>query len=167
MTRRTSQRTVPAATLLLIACAAVFIALSSRSLPPLVAAHFDAAGRANGYLPRGPYVAILLLITVVVPLLVVVIPHRAFSHPDARINLPNREYWLAPERRPETVRFLARQMSVYAWLVVIFLCFAQWLVVRANALTPPALDSRAFFTGLALFLACTLLWIVNLVRRFG
>jgi uncharacterized membrane protein len=162
----TSQRSIPAATLALIACAAVFICLSGRDLPRLVAAHFDAAGHATGYLRRGPYVAILLLIAVVVPVLVVIIPCRALAHPDVRVNLPNRDYWLAPERRAATVRFLSRQMALFAWLLVIFLCYAQWLVVRANALSPPTLDSRAFLTGLVLFLACIVLCIGRLVRRF-
>jgi uncharacterized membrane protein len=166
MSGPTSPRSVPVATLLLIACAAAFVGFTSRSLPARVAAHFDTAGHATGYLPREPYVALILLITVVAPLLVVIIPNRAFSHPDARINLPNRDYWLAPERREATVRFLARQTSLFAWLVVVFLCYTQWLVVQANALTPPALDSRAFLTGLVVFLACTLFWIVRLVRRF-
>jgi uncharacterized membrane protein len=166
MTQPASQRSPPAATLALIGCAAVFIWLSSRSLPALVAAHFDIAGRANGYLPRQTYIAILLLITVLVPLLVVILSNRAFSHPDVRVNLPNRDYWLAPERREATVRFLARQMSLFAWLLVVFLCYMQWLVVRANALTPPTLDSRAFFSGLVLFLVCTLFWIMRLLRRF-
>jgi uncharacterized membrane protein len=166
MTGTASRRGVSAAALALIACGAVFVVFSSRSLPALVAAHFDAAGRANGYLPRGPYVMLMLLVTVLVPLLVVIIPDRAFSHPEARINLPNREYWLAPERRAATIQFLSRQTSLFAWLVVVFLCYTQWLVVRANALTPPTLDSRAFLDGLALFLVCTLLWTVRLVGRF-
>jgi uncharacterized membrane protein len=161
-----SQRGTPALTLALIAGAAVFTWVSSRRLPTLVAAHFDAAGRATGYLPREPYIALLLLITVLVPLLVVIIPSRALSHPDVRINLPNRDYWLAPERREATVRFLSRQMSLFAWLLIAFLCYAQWLVVRANALNPPTLDSGAFLDGLVLFLACTLFWIVRLIRRF-
>jgi uncharacterized membrane protein len=161
-----SQRSIPAVTLAFIAGAAVFVCVSSRQLPALVAAHFDAAGRATGYLPRGPYIAILLLVTVVAPLLVVIIPNRAFSHPDVRINLPNRDYWLAPERREATVRFLSRQTLLFAWLLVVFLCYTQWLVVRANALTPPTLDSRAFLGGLVLFLACVLFWIVRLIRRF-
>jgi uncharacterized membrane protein len=166
MIRSTPSRRFSAAALLLIACGAVFIGLSSRSLPSLVAAHFDAAGRATGYLPREPYVALLLLITVVVPLLVVIVPNRAFCHSEVRINLPNRDYWLAPERREDTIRFLSRQTSVFASLVVIFLCYAQWLVVRANLLEPPTLDSRAFLTGLVVFLVCTLIWIVRLIRRF-
>jgi uncharacterized membrane protein len=166
VTRPDSRRSVPAAALALIACAAAFVVISSRSLPALVATHFDAAGRANGYLSREPYIALMLLISVVVPLLVVIIPGRAFSHPEARINLPNRDYWLAPERRADTVRYLARQTSLFAWLLVIFLCYAQWLVVRANTLTPPRLDSGAFLAGLAVFLVCTLSWVVRLIRRF-
>jgi hypothetical protein len=162
----TSQRSIPAVTLALIACAAVFVALSSRELPALVAAHFDAAGHANGFLRRGPYVAIMLLVTVVAPLLVVIIPGRALSHPDVRLNLPNRDYWLAPERREATVRFLSRQTALFAWPVVVFLCYTQWLVVRANALAPPMLDSRAFLTGLLLFLACIAFCVGRLIRRF-
>ena len=160
------QRSTPTLTLALIACAGVFICWSSRTLPPVVAAHFDAAGRANGYLGRGLYIAILLLITVLVPLLVLIIPSRALSHPDVRINLPNRDYWLAPERRAATIGFLMRQMSMFVWLLLAFLCYAQWLVVRANALSPPTLDSRAFLDGLVVFLACTVFWSARLVRRF-
>lgn len=157
---------VPWAALALIACAAVFIFVSSRQLPALVASHFDAAGRVNGHMTRGLYLAVMLLVSIVVPLLLVVIPSRALARPGARINLPNRDYWLAPERREETIRFLARQMAFFACLVLIFLCYVQWLVVRANALTPPMLDSRALFAGLAAFLVCTLSWIARLIGRF-
>jgi uncharacterized membrane protein len=164
MTERTPQRTLPAATLLLIACGAVFIWLTSQSLPPLVAAHFDSAGRTNAYMPRGRYIALLLGIAVIVPLFLVIVPRRTFSK--ARINLPNRDYWLAPERRDETFRFLARQTSVFAWLVVLFLCYVQWLVVRANALTPPSFDTAALVSGLLVFLVCTFSWLVRVIVRF-
>lgn len=166
MTEPTPQRTLLAATLLLIACGAVFIWLTSQSLPPLVATHFDSAGHVNAYMPRGSYVALLLGIALVVPLFLVITPRGAFSSPGLQINLPNRDYWLAPERREETIRFLARQTSVFAWLVVLFLCYVQWLVVRANALTPPSLNSAALVSGLMVFLVCTTSWIVRLIVRF-
>jgi hypothetical protein len=162
----TPQRTFPTATLLLIACGAVFIWLTSQNLPPLVASHFDSAGHVNAYMPRDSYIALFLGIAVVVPLFLVIVPRHAFSKPGVRINLPNRDYWLAPERREETVRFLARQTSVFAWLVMLFLCYVQWLVVRANALTPPSLNSGALMSGLVVFLVCTFSWIVRLVARF-
>lgn len=166
MTEPNPQHTLSAPTLLLISCAAVFVWLTSQNLPPLVAAHFDSAGRVNAYMPRRHYIALLLGVAVVVPLFLVIIPRHALSKPGTRISLPNGDYWLAPERREQTVRFLARQTSVFAWLVVLFLCYVQWLVVHANALTPPSLNSEALVSGLVVFLVCTFFWIVRLVARF-
>jgi serine/threonine-protein kinase len=150
----------------LIAGAVGFTYLTGRSLPDVVASHFDGAGRASGYLPRTLYLVIMLVITASVPLLLVVIPNRALSRPDARINLPNRSYWLAPERRDETVRLLWQQMTIFAALVTLFLCYTQWLVVRANSRTPPSLDSQSFLVGLVVFLARTFSWVLQLLRRF-
>ena len=100
------------------------------------------------------------------PLLTVVLPNLALRSTEARINIPNRGYWLSPERRADTVRFLSQQMAVFAALLIVFLCYVQWLVVRANAIEPPALNSQAFLTGLTVFLVCTFSWVLRVVRRF-
>ena len=157
---------MPAALLALIGCAALYVWTSSRRLPDLVASHFDAAGHANGYMPRGSYLAVLLVMIMLVPVFLVIIPNRALSSPNARINLPNRQYWLAPERRAETVRRISHESSVFASLVIIFLCYVQWLVVRANALSPPTLESHALSVGLGVFLVATAIWVVGLIRHF-
>lgn len=158
---------IPAPLLGLIAAAAVFVGWTGRQLPDLVASHFNGEGVANGHMPRGPYLAVMLLITALVPLLMVVLPTLALRAADARINIPNRSYWLAPERRAETTRFLSRQMAAFAALVIVFLCYVQWLVVRANALTPAAMSSGAFAVGLVLFLGCTLAWTLRVIARFA
>jgi uncharacterized membrane protein len=159
--------TVPGALLALIVCAVLFIWWTGRELPDVVASHFNGAGEANGHMSRGPYLTIMLLITALVPLLMVVIPSRALRAADARINVPNRSYWLAPERRAETIRFLSRQMATCAALVIVFLCYVQWLVVKANAHTPPAMNQSAFMVGLAVFLGCTCSWVLRVLRRFA
>ena len=161
-----SRLLVPPALWALLLGAGVFTWLSSRRLPEVVASHFDAAGRSNGDMPRGPYIAIMVLITLAVPLFIVVVANLALSAPNARINLPNRDYWLAPERRAETVRYISSQTATLAAGIVLFMCYVQWLLVRANAITPPALDSRAMSVGLAVFLVYTAFWGVRLVRRF-
>jgi uncharacterized membrane protein len=158
---------VPAPLLALIVCALAFVWWTGRELPELVASHFDAAGFANGRMLRGPYLALMLIITGAVPLLTVVLPTLALRSSAARINIPNRSYWLSSERRADTVRFLARQMALFAALVIVFLCYVQWLVVRANAVEPPAMNSRAFLAGLAVFLVCTFSWVLRLVQRFA
>jgi uncharacterized membrane protein len=150
----------------LVACAALFVWVTSEALPNIVASHFSASGAANGFMPREYYVLFMLAIIVVIPIALVVLPNQAISNPNARINLPNREYWLAPERRVETIEFLARQSVCFATVLLIFLCYAHWLVVRANALTRPVLSTQWFVGGLVVFLLASLIWVVLLLGRF-
>jgi len=152
--------------LVLLAVAAVFIGASSRGLPAVVASHFDASGAANGFMPRGAYLLLMLAIGVGVPLVVVVGSGRALDSPRARINLPHRDHWLAPGRREETLAFIRRQMARFGIMLVVFLCYAHWLVVRANRASPPRLPSAWFMAGLGLFLAGVLVWSLVFLRRF-
>ena len=152
--------------LALVVCAALFVGLSCQDLPDIVASHFDASGRANGFMPRRAYTVFMLAIVVGAPLVLALMPMRAFRNPRARINLPNRAYWLAPERRAATIDVLSTQAVRFATVVLVFLCYAHWLVVQAHALTPPALSTPRFMAGLVVFLLATLFWTVALIRRF-
>lgn len=165
MSRTTAPGTCSAPLLALVLVAVVYIWMSSQRLPDLVASHFDAAGHANGYMSRGAYLGVLLVMVVLLPVFLVLIPGRVLANPNARINLPNRDYWLAPERRAETIRRLLNQSAVFASLVIVFLCYVQWLVVRAHAFSPPTLDSRALMAGLVAFLVCAAVWAVGLIWR--
>lgn len=153
--------------LALILLAALFVWISSRSLPAVVASHFGISGHANRFMPRDAYVGLMLAAVMLVPLLLVALPTWAFRSPNAPINLPHRDYWLAPQRRAQTVATLSAQLVRFAILVLMFLCYVHWLVVKANQVTPPALASRWMVAGLAVFLLATLVWVVALVRRFG
>jgi serine/threonine-protein kinase len=152
--------------LLLVACAALFVLGTSQSLPRIVASHFGVSGRADGFMPRVFYVWFMLVIVALVPLILALIPLQVFRNPNARINLPNREYWLAPERSAATIEYLSRQALRFATMLLAFLCYAHWLVVRANKATPPHLTSNWFIGGLVVFLVATLAWIVSLIGHF-
>lgn len=150
----------------LLAGAAAFIWLTSAGLPDLVASHFAASGAANGFMPRAFYVPLMLGLVVVLPTLMVVLPAAGLNRPHARINLPHRDYWLAPVRRAETIRALRRHMVYVGCLLVIFLCYVHWLVVRANEVSPPSLAMPWFFGGLAAFGVAAVAWGLALIRRF-
>lgn len=152
--------------LMLVAAAAIFVVLSSRTLPTIVASHFDASGQANGFMPRAIYVGLMLVIVALGPLLLAVLPMRTFRNPSARINLPHREYWLAPERRASTIDELSRQAVRFSMMLMAFLCYVHWLVVQANQALLPSLSLPWFVGGLLVFLGATLAWIVALMRRF-
>ena len=146
--------------------AAGFILLSGQSLPPVVASHFGAGGSANGYMSRGAYLGLMLVMTLVVPG-VLAVGHRLVGRvPRRRVSLPERDYWLAPERSAETFSFLRRHLSYLSALSAVFFCFVHWLVVRANALQPPQLSVSLFFGGLVAFLVAVAVWVAALLVRF-
>ena len=154
------------ASLLIAVLAAVFVWLTSRGLPSVVASHFDAAGVANGFMTRNFYAWFMLAFVVGLPLLLSLLPNLVFRSEKIRINLPNREYWLAPERRRETHDFLCRHNSRFGVLLTLFLCYVHWLVLRANAVAPPRLPSMPFIIGLALFGVLSVVWVAALLVRF-
>ncbi len=151
---------------MLVAAAALLVIGSSRYLPATVASHFGAGGNPNGFMSRDAYLAVMLALVVFVPLVMSVAPARALRDPDARINLPNRDYWLAPERREQTIQALLGQMRWFAAAVLVFLCYANVLVVRANALAPPRLNGAALGLGVLLLLSSLAAWALLLIARF-
>jgi len=123
-------------------------------------------GYANGFTSRGAYVGLMLVIDAGLPTLLVSLTHFALGSPKARINLPNRDYWLAPERRAETVSYLRAHMTRFAGVLMAFLCYVHWLVVRANEVQPARLSSPWVNAGLAAFVVFAVVWTRMLLRRF-
>jgi hypothetical protein len=153
--------------LVVLVAAAVFIWLSDASLPPVVASHFVSGGRANGFMPRGAYLGLMLATAVGMPLILSLVTGGITRLlPDRFINLPNRDYWLAPERRQQTFDYLADQGYRFAILLCAFFCFMHWLVIRANEQQPPRLPESMLFTALAVFLVALVIWLGAFFIRF-
>jgi uncharacterized membrane protein len=146
--------------------AAIFVVTTSRALPAKVASHFGSDGAANGYMWHHTYVYFMLAFVVLLPLFLNLAASAVARLPDTMINIPNRGYWLAPERRARAVGMLRGQMQLFATMLVAFLCYVHWQVVRANESTPPTLDNARFMLGLGLFMAALVVWIVSLRRQF-
>ncbi|HEU5396877.1 MAG TPA: hypothetical protein VFV81_06905, partial [Verrucomicrobiae bacterium] len=81
-------------------------------------------------------------------------------------NLPNRDYWLAPERRDQTVAVIAGQLLWLACLMILFLAGIFGLTVEANRLTPPHLPMNHFLPLLGCFVGGSLVWTFAFLRRF-
>lgn len=143
-----------------------FVWHSAQTLPPVVASHFSASGVANGFMPRQAYVLSFSLLLIGVPLLIAFLPgslaHRSGTH----LNIPNRAYWLAPERRDTTLAFIGSHGKWFAAVVSIFLGYVHWLVVQANRLQPPTLSSADILGGLTIFLLALFVWLAGLYLRF-
>jgi hypothetical protein len=144
--------------LVLIAGAALFVWVTSQTLPAIVASRFAASGVANGFMSSGIYVSLMLALVVVLPLLLIFLPNLVFRRPGVTINVPHREYWLAPERYNSTIDYLCRHSARMGVWLMVFLSYVHWLVVRANAVNPPNLSSSWFIAGLLVFTVFTAAW---------
>lgn len=151
----------------LVATGALFVALSSSDLPLRVATHVGAGGHADGFMPREVYVAITIGMVVLLPLMVALSARLASRLPSQRVNLPNRHYWLAPERKAATVRDLSARLQVFAAGLVVFLCYVHVLVIEANRAAAGQLAPSALYAGLAAFVLGTALWIAEFYARFS
>lgn len=151
---------------LLVTCATAFVWFTSIRLPALVASHFGGSGAADGFMPHGYYVRFMLAFVIGLPTLLIAITWLAIGSPNARISLPDKDYWLAPERRVATMAFLRSGLLGFGSMLVVFLCYAHWLVVLANQSRPARLANSWFIGGLVAFLVALLIWLRAFLGHF-
>jgi uncharacterized membrane protein len=152
--------------LLVTAAALVYVWLSSGALPDVVASHFRGDGAANGYMLRASYLRFTLVLITALTVIFAILPGLILGGPERRLRVPNADYWLAPERRAETVAYLREHLGRLCPLLVVFLCAVHALVVRANESVPPRLPARWFFGAMALLLLALVLWMRAFMVRF-
>jgi hypothetical protein len=149
-----------------VACATAFVWVTSLGLPGLVASHFGAAGAANGYMTRSFYIVFMVAFVIGLPALMVIVTWHAVGSAKARLSLPNRDYWLAPERRAETIAFLRVGVLWFGALLVTFLCYVHVLVVLANEAQPAQLAQSWFIGGLVVYFVVLLVGVRMFLGRF-
>jgi len=155
--------------LIILACLYVafigYLVFSSGQLPSQVATHFRSNGHPNGWMSRSSHMVLMGVLGLVLPLLIVAVMNAARLFPSA-LNIPRKQFWLAPERRQETFRYLSRQALWFACVMVAFILGLQVTLVQANAQTPAQLSMPLHFTLAGGFLAALAIWIIVTVRRF-
>jgi len=151
---------------LVLIVAPIVVYATSAGLPERVATHFGPGGVANGWMHHETYLALMLAMTTLLPLFVVAMtgffPRIAVS----QIKIANREHWLAPSRRAETLAWLTSHASWLGIVLSLFLVGMHVLLVQANAVRPARLDEPMFFMLLAAFVALLFAWIVTMTLRF-
>lgn len=146
---------IPAFSVLCVLVAG-FIVVTGQGLPELVGSHFVAGGSANAFMPRSHYLGVMLGAGVGVPALIVALSRmpgflqRSWQPADADGN-SRLHAWLA------------RQATVFASILMVFLAFVHWLVVLANRAAPPLLPEPAMVAGLVVFGVVELVWVIRLV----
>jgi len=135
------------------------------SAPGRVPSHFDAAGRPNAWSSRDEFFFLQAGVTLGIAALFIGIPRLLKSTPASLINLPNKSYWLAPERREKTMERLASSFDVFACATVLLLIVVFELTslvsrggnLSTNTLLPVLVSYLVFSAG----------WTVALIRTFA
>ncbi len=146
----------------LLACHVHWMSL----LPERVATHFDAAGRANGWMTRGQHGWASLATHLGVAGFIVGLCAVMHRLPPGMLNLPNKEYWRTPERYLEVCAFLREWSRWLAAVMLVWGTLMDWQLVLANQVVPPRLDSTAVWVLTGGFLAVVLGAVVWLILTF-
>ena len=146
--------------------AVVFVVYTSQYFPDQVASHFGADGQADGWMSRNGYIFFMATLMVgMSALLTFVVGTLPRKYPQWT-NVPNREYWLAEERRDESLLFLAAHGKRLGYVIVMMMLGMHYVILLANHTRPPALPGAKFSAILIGFAIALVWWIVRLYRRF-
>lgn len=134
------------------------------SLPEQVASQFDASGRPDGWMSRDAFVWTVALTYGLLGGGFLLLPQALPAFPDAIINLPNKAYWLAPERRTDALARLGRSLFRFGAVNVLLVAFLVHQTFAVNLGDAESL--RGFLPALGLYGVYTVVWCVGLQRQF-
>lgn len=153
--------------LLVQALALAAVLAGADGLPLRVAAHFTADGRADGWQSRSGYLTTIILLQILLPLAIVLPTLFIGRLPPAMIGLPNRDWWLAPERRAASLDWLAGHLCLMGLPLALGVLGIHLSVVWANRQDPPQLSGSAAGLVIATILLGEAGLVLGLFRRFG
>lgn len=150
---------------LLLIGAAVHTAYYYPKLPALMASHFDAQGNPDGWSPKESFFTAHMLTFAGLSLFLLAMSFATRVMPAWMVNVPNKDYWLAPERRSESLAYVSRVLLWISNGTMLFLIAGVDSVFCAN-LAPPVRMPAEFWGWLAGFVLFVIVLTVQLHLRF-
>ncbi len=134
------------------------------NLPPEMASHFDASGNPNGYLSKDSFFIFEGVILLLIVLEFTLLPWMIGKMPEHLINMPNKDYWFAAERRAGTLGIITRYFEWFSASLLALFTGINHLVFRAN-LNNESLSWTSWLI-IGAFLIFVIVWLIKFVRRF-
>jgi uncharacterized membrane protein len=134
-------------------------------LPVQVASHFDARGVPNDWSSKAGFFAIMGSVIALIALIFLGFGVWLPRMPVSIVNLPNKRYWFAPERRNETMSVLTGYMFWFGAATLAFMAGILQQTFEANLNPGQRLDRPWLYLGP--YLAVTAVWTILLLWRFG
>lgn len=93
------------------------------ALPLKVASHFNVNGRPDSWMNKSSFVAFHAFIIAAISAMFFLTGFFLRKIPVALLNLPNKDYWLMPEKREDTYSFFQSFLFWFADITLIFFLF--------------------------------------------
>jgi len=134
-------------------------------LPESVASHFGISGKPDGWSSKSSFIMVPFIITGVITVVFLAVAFGLSKIPVSLINLPNKNYWLSPERKQASLDFFTGYFLWFgsATLVLLIDIFRQTFLVNTGS--ADALGHSV--PALVVYFVFTALWIAGLYMKFG
>jgi uncharacterized membrane protein len=151
----------------LVALGAVQLSFYAPRIPEILGSHFARGGFVNGWQTKAAFFSTELAMIVLATVVAFGIPRIIAAVPVSLINLPHKEYWLAPERRENTLAYIRVWSAWFGCGLLAFLLFVMELAFRANLHTPPQFNNATFVPALLAFVAFDTMLVLRLILHFA
>lgn len=135
-------------------------------LPETMASHFDGSGQPNAFAAKTSQVAIIAIITILTNVIWLGIPKMLENLKLTMINLPNKDYWFAPERRAATIADLKTRFYLFGIASLIFMLIVNQLLINANLSKDHRLPTEIILPLLVIYFVGILFWIGSMLFKY-
>ncbi len=138
-------------------------------LPPTMASHFDGAGQVNGFQSKAAFFGIYWFVMVLSIGTFVPMGFLLRLIPVQFINLPHKDYWLAPEtpeRRAESINYLVGHMEGMAAATLALLLVVFQMTICTNLNGSSVLPLAPTWLALGSYFVFVFVWMTKLLLRF-
>jgi len=133
-------------------------------LPEVMASHFDGLGDPNGWSSKAVFFGIYAGVLLLTIFIFTVVPNKFLHRSRIWMNLPNKEYWLAPERKDQTIEFIRSHLMYFGIVNVLLAIYVVQLVILANFNAQPRLGNTVVW-ALIIYFAYVALWLIRFFVR--
>ncbi len=133
-------------------------------LPDTVASHFNFEGEADSWSSKESFIFIEVILTLFFAVFFYFIDWLIIKVPDSMVNLPNKEYWLAEERRNQTYAKISSFTYLFGILTAgfVFIISLNSYYYNFTKETLPSL----FWLSLIIYIALTINFLIHLFKEF-
>lgn len=97
-------------------------------LPDIVPSHFDTQGNVDDEMGKTQFFVVMGLVNAIFLSGFPLLAKTMSKIPNSMLNVPNKEYWLAPERRESTLAQTGNLLTTIGWIT-------SWLIIGIVQLT--------------------------------